>query len=92
MGGTGSGVIIDADGLILTNHHVVEDADTVSVVLADGQELDGTVAGIDTYTDFALVKVDATDLPTVELGDSSAIRSASWRSPSATRWAASRAS
>lgn len=72
--GTGSGVIIEPDGLILTNHHVVDDADTVSVVLADGRTLDGTVAGIDTYTDLAFVKVDATGLPTAQLGDSSAIR------------------
>jgi S1-C subfamily serine protease len=72
--GTGSGVIITDDGLILTNHHVVEDADTVSVVLADGRTFDGKVAGIDTYTDLAFVKVDATGLPTAELGDSSAIR------------------
>lgn len=72
--GTGSGVIIEPDGLILTNHHVVEDADTVSVVLSDGRTLDGKVAGIDTYTDLAFVKVEATGLPTAELGDSSAIR------------------
>jgi S1-C subfamily serine protease len=72
--GTGSGVIIEPDGLILTNHHVVEDADTVNVVLADGRTFDGTVAGIDTYTDLAFVRVDATGLPTAELGDSSAIR------------------
>ncbi|MEZ4597073.1 MAG: trypsin-like peptidase domain-containing protein [Chloroflexota bacterium] len=72
--GTGSGVIIAPDGLILTNHHVVEDADTVSVVLNDGRTFDGKVAGIDTYTDLAFVKIDATDLPTAELGDSSAIR------------------
>ena len=72
--GTGSGVIIEPDGLILTNHHVVEDADTVSVVLADGRTFDGKVAGIDTYTDLAFVRIDATGLPTAELGDSSAIR------------------
>jgi S1-C subfamily serine protease len=72
--GTGSGVIIEPDGLILTNHHVVEDADTVSLVLADGRTFDGKVAGIDTYTDLAFVKIDATGLPTAELGDSSAIR------------------
>jgi S1-C subfamily serine protease len=72
--GTGSGVIIEPDGLILTNHHVVEDATTVKVVLADGRTFDGTVAGIDTYTDLAFVRIEATDLPTAELGDSSAIR------------------
>ena len=82
--GTGSGVIIDSAGLILTNHHVVQDADKVSVVLDDGRTFDGTVAGIDTYTDLAFVKIDATDLPTAQLGDSSALRSASWPSPWAT--------
>ncbi len=74
LGGTGSGVIVDADGLILTNRHVVDGADKVTVILADGNELEGTVAGVDTYTDFALVKVDAADLPSVDLGDSSALR------------------
>ena len=72
--GTGSGVIIDPAGLILTNHHVVQDADKVSVVLADGRTFDGTVAGIDTYTDLAFVKIDATGLPTAQLGDSSALQ------------------
>ncbi|MBX3030087.1 MAG: trypsin-like peptidase domain-containing protein [Chloroflexi bacterium] len=72
--GSGSGVIIDADGLILTNHHVVQDADTVQVILADGRRFDGTVAGIDTYTDLAFVRIDATGLPTAELGDSSSLR------------------
>jgi S1-C subfamily serine protease len=72
--GTGSGVIISADGLILTNHHVVDDADRVSVVLADGRTFEGEVAGIDTYTDLAFVRIEATGLPLAELGDSSAIR------------------
>ncbi len=72
--GTGSGVIIEPDGLILTNHHVVDSAATVSVVLADGRTFDGTVTGIDTYTDLAFVRIEATGLPTAELGDSSAIR------------------
>jgi S1-C subfamily serine protease len=72
--GTGSGVIIDPNGLILTNHHVVQDADTVSVVLQDGRTFDGKVAGIDTYTDLAFVKIAATDLPAATLGDSSALQ------------------
>ena len=71
--GTGSGVIID-DGLIITNGHVVGGATDVQVILADGTVLDGTVSGVDTLTDFAFVTVDAQDLPTVPLGDSSAIR------------------
>jgi S1-C subfamily serine protease len=72
--GSGSGVIIESDGLILTNHHVVEDADTVEVILADGRTFEGEVAGIDTYTDLAFVRVEATGLPTAELGDSSDVR------------------
>jgi S1-C subfamily serine protease len=72
--GSGSGVIVDASGLILTNRHVVSDADEVTVVLADGDRLDGTVEGVDTYTDLALVRVEATDLPAAALGDSSALR------------------
>ena len=72
--GTGSGVIVDPAGLILTNHHVVQDASKVSVVLSDGRTFDGTVAGIDTYTDLAFVKIDATGLPTAQLGDSSALQ------------------
>jgi S1-C subfamily serine protease len=72
--GTGSGVIIDPDGLILTNGHVVSGADAVSVFLADGEVIDGRVVGVDTLTDFAFVRVDAEDLPTLPLGDSSGVR------------------
>ena len=73
-GGSGSGVIIDPSGLIITNGHVVGNADQVTVVLDDGTVLDGTVTGVDTLTDFAFVKVDATDLPTLTLGDSSGLK------------------
>lgn len=73
-GGTGSGVIISPDGLIITNGHVVGDATDVTVILDDGTVLDGTVTGVDTLTDFAFVKVDASDLPTIDLGDSSTLR------------------
>ncbi len=72
--GTGSGVIVRSDGLILTNHHVVADAKTVQVLLSDGRILDGTVEGVDTLTDLALVKIDATGLPAAALGDSSAVQ------------------
>ncbi len=74
QGGSGSGVIIDPDGLIITNGHVVGDARDVSVILDDGMVLDGTVTGVDTLTDFAFVEVDATDLPAVPLGDSSELK------------------
>jgi serine protease Do len=72
--GTGSGVIIEPDGLILTNHHVVQNAKQVTVTLTDGRHFPGTVKGIDTYTDLAFVKIDATDLPALALGDSSALQ------------------
>jgi S1-C subfamily serine protease len=68
--GTGSGVIYDADGWILTNRHVVEDAEAVIVALSDGRTFDGTVYGIDTLTDLAIVKVEGGDLPTAPIGTS----------------------
>jgi serine protease Do len=72
--GIGSGVIFDANGWILTNHHVVEGATSLTVKLMDGRTFPATVYGIDTLTDFAIVKVDATGLPTAKLGDSSTVK------------------
>ncbi|CAN5681550.1 trypsin-like peptidase domain-containing protein [soil metagenome] len=73
--GTGSGVIVDPDGLIITNGHVVGGAQEVRVILDDGRVLDGTVAGVDTLTDFAFVRVDAgEELPALDLGESSDLR------------------
>ena len=69
--GTGSGVIYDESGWILTNRHVVEDAESLIVELNDGRAFDGTVYGIDTLTDLAIVKVAATDLPAAQMGTSS---------------------
>jgi S1-C subfamily serine protease len=74
FGGSGSGVIISADGLIITNGHVVGEATDVTVILDDGSVLDGVVTGVDTLTDFAFVDVEAEDLPAVTLGDSSDIQ------------------
>ncbi len=72
---TGSGVIFDANGLILTNHHVVAgDPSSLTVNLKDGRSLPATIYGIDTLTDLAIVKVDATGLPTAPIGDSSTIQ------------------
>ena len=72
---TGSGVIFDANGLILTNHHVVaDDPQTLTVNLKDGRSFPATIYGIDTLTDLAIVKVDATGLPTAPIGDSSSIQ------------------
>jgi S1-C subfamily serine protease len=71
--GLGSGLIFDANGWILTNHHVVADGGTLTVQLADGRSFPATVYGTDTLTDLAIVKIDATGLPTATLGDSSAL-------------------
>jgi S1-C subfamily serine protease len=72
--GVGSGVIYDANGWILTNRHVVAGSDKLTVELQDGHQLDGTIYGIDTLTDLAIVKVDATGLPTAALGNSDALK------------------
>ena len=72
--GVGSGVIYDSSGWILTNRHVVEGSETMKVELNDGRVLDGKVYGIDTLTDLAIVKVEATGLPTASIGDSSALK------------------
>jgi len=72
--GVGSGVIYDANGWILTNKHVVEGGDKFDVELKDGRVLSGKVYGIDTLTDLAIVKVEATGLPTAALGESDALK------------------
>jgi S1-C subfamily serine protease len=72
--GIGSGVIFDANGWILTNHHVVQGSDKLTVKLKDGREFDGRVYGVDTLTDLAIVKIEARDLPTAKIGDSSMIK------------------
>jgi len=71
--GTGSGVIFDSNGYIATNNHVVENAQEILVSLADGRVLNGRVLGADPATDLAVVKVDATGLPTAVLGDSDSL-------------------
>jgi S1-C subfamily serine protease len=76
--GTGSGFIISNDGQILTNAHVVNGADTVEVILKDGRTIDGTVLGEDPVTDVAVVKIEATNLPTVTLGDSNELQPGEW--------------
>ncbi len=72
--GLGSGVIIDADGYILTNHHVVDGADQIKVDLNDGRSLDARVVGADPPSDLAVLKVDASNLPVLVLGDSDRTR------------------
>jgi len=70
----GSGVIVSADGYILTNNHVVQDADKLLVTLVSGEQFEGKVIGTDPKTDLALVKIDKKDLPALELGDSDALK------------------
>src|SRR5436189_3765583 len=70
----GSGFIVRSDGYILTNFHVVEGADHVDVKLKDGREFPAKVVGTDEKTDIAVIKIDAKDLPVVQMADSDAVR------------------
>jgi len=72
--GQGSGVIVTPDGYILTNNHVVDGASTVRVTLADKREFDGRIIGTDEKSDVAVLKIDATGLPSLALGDSSSVQ------------------
>jgi serine protease Do len=72
--GVGSGFIIDSDGYIVTNHHVVEGTRTIEVQLSDGRTFQPKVIGSDPETDLALLKIDATGLPMIPLGSSSALK------------------
>jgi serine protease Do len=74
----GSGVIVSADGHILTNNHVVEGAQKLTVVLKDKRRLQATVVGTDPLTDVAVVKIQASGLPTAALGDSDTVRVGQW--------------
>lgn len=74
----GSGFIISSDGYVLTNNHVVADADEIIVRLPDRSELEATLVGADPRTDVALLKLDATGLPTVKLGKSSSLKAGEW--------------
>jgi serine protease Do len=76
--GIGSGFIISADGYILTNAHVVADSEEVVVRLADAREFKGKIVGVDTRTDVALLKVDASGLPTVTPGNSENLKVGEW--------------
>lgn len=77
--GAGTGFIITNDGLIITNKHVVSDTNAqYKVVLADGRSFDATVKSRDPYMDFAVVKIEAKDLPVVELGDSDSMQIGQW--------------
>jgi serine protease Do len=74
----GSGFILSEDGYILTNHHVIKDADEVIVRLSDRTEMDAKVLGSDERSDVALLKVEAKGLKTVKLGDSNALKVGEW--------------
>ena len=76
--GTGSGFILSADGHLLTNAHVVADTDTVQVTLKDGRSFEGKVVGVDTVTDVAAVKIEATNLPQVRIGNSNNLIPGEW--------------
>jgi serine protease Do len=77
--GQGSGFIISKDGYILTNNHVVNDADKITVTLGDGREFEAKLIGADPKTEVALIKIeDGEELPTVPLGDSDALNVGEW--------------
>jgi serine protease Do len=76
---TGSGFVLSSDGYIVTNHHVIEGADRIVVVLDSGDEIDAQVVGTDSKTDLALLKVEPSkELPSAPLGDSNEVRVGDW--------------
>lgn len=76
--GAGSGLIYRSDGYVLTNNHVVGQADDIQVTLNDKRVFKGTVIGRDSFTDLALVKINANNLPTAQLGNSKGLRPGDW--------------
>jgi len=76
--GLGSGVIIDEEGYILTNEHVVSGATQIKVKLSDGRELDAQIKGADKRSDLAIIKVDAGNLPAAKLGNSDTLQIGEW--------------
>lgn len=76
--GQGSGFIVSSDGVVLTNAHVVENADEVTVLLADKRELKAKVVGIDQATDVAVLKLSEKNLPTLKMGDANALKVGEW--------------
>ena len=75
---SGSGVIISSDGYIVTNNHVVDGADELTVTLNDNREFSATIVGTDKTTDLALIKVSAKDLPALPIGDSDKLKVGEW--------------
>jgi len=76
--GLGSGFIISADGYVMTNHHVVEGSEQITVTLADKREFSAKLIGSDQRTDVALLKIDASGLPAARIGDSNRLRVGEW--------------
>src|SRR3546814_10483838 len=74
----GSGFIISPDGYVLTNHHVVDGANEVKVKLSDGREFTAKVVGSDEQSDVALLKIPATGLPALRIGDSDVLKPGQW--------------
>jgi len=76
--GSGSGVILSPDGYIVTNNHVIENANEITITLNDKRTFKATLVGADPSTDLALLKIDATNLPTLEIGSSDDLRVGEW--------------
>ncbi|SAK42035.1 DegQ family serine endoprotease [Caballeronia ptereochthonis] len=76
--GVGSGFILSTDGYVMTNAHVVDDADTIYVTLTDKREFKARLVGVDERTDVAVVKISATNLPAITIGDSNKVRVGEW--------------
>jgi serine protease Do len=72
--GMGSGVVVSSDGLIMTNAHVVKNADEIKVTLSDARSFNAKVKGVDPESDIAVIKIDATGLPAAKFGDSDKLR------------------
>ncbi|MEM6289355.1 MAG: trypsin-like peptidase domain-containing protein [Bacteroidota bacterium] len=76
--GLGSGAFVTDDGFVVTNNHVVEDADELTVVLFDGRELEAEIVGADPFSDLAVLRVDGDDYPALSFGDSDELRVGQW--------------
>ncbi|SAL41174.1 peptidase S1C, Do [Caballeronia terrestris] len=76
--GVGSGFILSTDGYVMTNAHVVDDADTIYVTLTDKREFKARLVGVDERTDVAVVKINASNLPAITIGDSNKVRVGEW--------------
>ena len=74
----GSGVILRSDGYLVTNNHVIEGAENLSVLLFDGKEYDAEVVGADAFTDLAILRIEAENLPIIQFGDSDQLKVGQW--------------